>query len=103
MPHTHGPWEVHEGTSGWLEVIADHGDHIYENIANLSPRNTCGVLEKKANHAANALLIAAAPELLDALKAVLADEGLLDLIAGIGEEPPFWKAALDAIAKAEGK
>jgi hypothetical protein len=94
-------WEVHEGTSGWLEIIADHGDHIYESIATLDPRNTCGVLEKKANHVAHARLIAAAPELLAALK---------QMVASAHPHPTAhpamtaaWKVAHAAIAKAEGK
>jgi hypothetical protein len=50
---------------------------------------------------ANATLIAAAPEMYEALKAVVTDEGLLDVIAGVGEgEPPFMLKIRDALAKA---
>jgi hypothetical protein len=100
--HSKGRWEVHEGTSGWLEIIADHGDHIYENIANLSPRNTCGVLEKKANHIANAYLMAAAPDLLRALE--LIRDRIHDTRDANCDYVNFAEViANEAIAKAEGK
>lgn len=100
MEHTKGPWEAHAGTSGWIEIIANHGDHIYENIANLSPRNACGVLELKPNHLANARLIVAAPDLLEAVKKSPCG-CLFRPVAGKAERERIACQRCMAIAKAE--
>jgi hypothetical protein len=55
--HTPGPWQV-EDSSDWMDIVDADGDLIAE----IEP----GECEK-----GNAQLIAAAPELLEALKAVL--------------------------------
>ena len=52
---------------------------------------------------ANAHLLAASWELYHALEAVVEDSGLQELIAAIGEEPPFISTAVAALAKARGE
>jgi hypothetical protein len=91
--YTPGPWSVYETkTSNWL-VYASNG------IANACPEGqlvaNCGVTALPATREeldANARLIAAAPELLQALKLIIASGFAYGVEAG--------KAA---IAKAEGK
>jgi hypothetical protein len=50
----------------------------------------------------DAHLIAAAPEMYGAIKAMIADDAFAELCAGIGEEPEWLKLGKLAIAKAEG-
>lgn len=87
MSHTPGPWKASEFMEGaGLEIVADG-----RCIARAYP-----VLQRDAN----ARLIAAAPELLAALKAVvLAEFGSLDHPQI--KDAPMWSKAIAAIAKAE--
>jgi len=80
--HTPGPWEVFESHTG--PYVIDSAEQ-----AAVCKLEWC--LEAKAN----ARLIAAAPELLDALRLVLAHAGALT-----GAD---WTAIRAAIAKAEGE
>lgn len=83
--HTPGPWKVGSklDMSGW--VIYHHGDK--DNIAS----NV---------RAQDAYLLAAAPDLLEALKSLMADEGYS---AALPAYDTRAKRAMAAIAKAEGK
>ena len=95
--HTLGPWKVIDG---------DQHDHVFaEAFPNKRICNVFGGL-KCPSGAANARLIAAAPELLESLKFLLAryvqiansgDAGFWDP----EKEPPVMEARA-AIAKAEG-
>lgn len=77
MSHTPGPWGVKRGQSCLHVVSADDSMHT-------------GCISFSGNGAANARLIAAAPELLSALKLMVEHYG----------DP--LKVARAAIAKAEG-
>lgn len=64
--HTAGPWAVtadenESETDGWLVVAADA---LFDTVANIEPQPTAG------EELANARLIAAAPEMLEACRAV---------------------------------
>lgn len=66
MPHTPGPWTIHQGGT---EI---HGPHYGRQIAHIPP--DLRYLPHDEN-AANARLIATAPELLAACEQLLADVG----------------------------
>lgn len=94
--HTQGPWETGKGA---CEIVyAKKRDGLRQKIAN------CYLAESSAQSFANASLIAAAPELLEALKRA---------VAYIGNTQPYQightgamnivAACTDAIAKAEGR
>jgi hypothetical protein len=98
--HTPGPWVVND--------IRDCGTFIQTKEEFENGRLTIGVVESATNRTyyptryeakANARLIAAAPELLDALQHVLAasDAGDMDSLANAASE------ARAAIAKAEAE
>lgn len=93
MKHTPGPWRLIVGEYGCKRIGPDRPGHqrgIVEVCA------TVGLFDEEQDKA-NALLIAAAPELLEALEAILADRWLV-----IGEPEPLEKAHA-AIAKARGE
>lgn len=85
--HTPGPWHYDEG-DGW--VVSDYPRHI---ICNPLDRST-NIGHEECD--ANAQLIAAAPDLLAALRAFVEfnDEPM-------GGPPSLWQAARAALAKAE--
>ena len=91
--HTPGPWEAewHRKYKQW-NVFPESGKAV------VSVTDLCGEYSKEETEA-NARLIAAAPELLEAL------QGLLDCMAipsSICKERPAYEAARAAIAKATG-
>lgn len=88
VKHSLGPWR--RGPENYADIYAANGDLVALAIKRL-PETV-----------ANGVLIAAAPNLLEALRAVVNDKGLLELIDGIGEKPDFWDQCLAAIASAEG-
>lgn len=91
---TPGPWKFDGGT-----VYVDRG--IQPHIAYLRDGKSY-LLTDQAEENGN--LIAAAPAMYEALKAVLEDDGLLDLIAAVGEgDPPFMPKVRAALLAAEGK
>ena len=88
MAHTLGPWWIEEFRSQENRYV------IYEIMGRIAvAEGACATAE------ANARLIAAAPELLDALKRCV--QWLSDLDNDICEKAELLNA-MDAIAKAEG-
>ena len=90
--HTPGPWTIHADTDGWPLVMS--GGVAGRIVANVNPQSCPD--ESSAPEfvempcEANARLIAAAPELLDACKAALSDD------------QPYIEKCRTAIAKATG-
>jgi hypothetical protein len=93
--HTPGPWH-----SDWLGD--DRGwilDTRANYLAEIVTQDDEGFVVSKAEQRANALLLAAAPELLDALT---------DLVGGCGKEGDLFSStamakARHALAKVEGR
>ena len=119
--HTPGPWyilgedEIHDGYPTIEIAYGNCPSHEFESIAYLSP-------DSKNNHEefylsektkANAQLIAAAPELLEALEAMMAIVSESRGVAGyhLNGDEALWcqefdeetNAAFEAIAKAKAK
>lgn len=96
--HTPGPWFVAVYSSGEfkghaVDVYADEGDDGETEVC-IIPQWIGAVDEQDAN----ARLIAAAPDLLDALKGLFLDDAAKHPDAF----PEAFAAARDAIARAEG-
>ena len=90
MKHTKGPWRISDDHF----IVADKGEK-YQNICRLN-----GMDRHEASEA-NAMLIAASPDLLEALKRYVEwQEGKFD---AIDIEAEILAPAKAAIAKAEGK
>ena len=95
MKHTPGPWEYRKRKQGAGEIIS--------TIRNANDRPTlicfmghnCAPAE---NYLENARLIASAPELLEAARAILAMEHLMTTRKGWNE----YRALEAAVLKAEG-
>lgn len=92
--HTLGPWVSHKypSTGGGNAFVIQAGALRGITVASLSPGHTTDRVEETAE--ANARLIAAAPELLEALKGVLTQHHSPD-----STEPEIVRA-FAAIAKA---
>lgn len=95
--HTPGPWSVNECH------VYRYDDEYDETICDTSgaPTEAAFMSDVPDRAEANARLIAAAPELLEACKRLMGR-------AFVGshtprEQDPLWKLAHAAIAKAEGK
>jgi len=70
MKHTPGPWEVHNR----LDIHADHfGTCVAHCYNRIKTKGACDALRSESE--ANAILIAAAPELLKALEQYVAHFG----------------------------
>lgn len=82
MSHTPGPWVLDRQTSGW-QLLSNGADIMAEPF-------DCAD--------ADASLIAAAPELLAALKDVCRFESVIQ-----GMNPSAWPVIHAAIARAEGR
>ncbi|OWI73472.1 hypothetical protein [Pseudomonas aeruginosa] len=84
--HTPGPWEIERYSEGLIQIVgniravSDHEEHV-----------TTVVEAVTRGDEANAKLIVAAPDLLDALVALVECEQTT---------PELWEAARAAIAKA---
>lgn len=97
MSHTPGPWIVGSDKTSVLQVTLDAENPFQCVVNTTSGYNAMSLEEAKAN----ARLIAGAPNLLAALKAIVSslldadEEGLID-------HAPEIMAAKSAIAKAEG-
>lgn len=87
--HTPGPWVVESGKP--LMVVAEKGGMA------VVVSDAIGIGKVTQTDRANAALIAAAPDLLEALKALLHHEG--DFKCGISDK--LYDQAENAIAKAE--
>jgi hypothetical protein len=80
--HTPGPWSVEDDTPFSLWVSCPDGKNpLHQNRLN-------------RDRLANARLMAAAPELLEALESIVASSALTDT--------QLWADARDAVAKAKG-
>lgn len=108
--HTPGPWRVSQG--GKFVQLCVHGTIF--NICEMPPLNgddgrcaeplplPSALMEAKAERKANAHLISAAPDLLEALRGVLA---MLELLNRVGANDPIESRVFQAraaIAKATG-
>ena len=92
--HTPGPWRI-EGESGDSPYIAGA-------MPSGEPDHVCQIIETPdGEDHANAALIAAAPELLQALRALL-DQHMAGVDLSVRDRHEWCRAAA-AIAKAEGK
>lgn len=104
--HTPGPWKAHFNVP--TAMIAGHiiktDNDLMRPIASLWEG---GGTKGKPTQIANAHLIAAAPELLEALRSLLAYTDMLDEGCAVSGNPvaedPAQSAARAAIAKAEGR
>jgi hypothetical protein len=100
--HTPGPWTLEDPLGPeLLSIVVGDEPHQWQFIAQVS---AAGNREEgdvpKAQAKANAHLIAAAPEMLAALKAIAA---LMNDGGRLPENGPTHRTALAAIAKAEGR
>jgi hypothetical protein len=89
------PWTAHPYNESMGSLIS-WGD--------ISRGEVVAIVHAQRNPAegkANARLIAAAPEILEVLKEMVADDAFAELCQGIGEEPSWLKLARAAIAKAQ--
>lgn len=86
--HTPGPWSAEKCRSGFAVYAYKSGEAVVQTE---DDEGRYGTIANEAN----ARMIAAAPELLDALRLVLAHDGALT-----GAD---WTAIRAAIAKAEGE
>lgn len=102
MNHTLGPWEVVYGSSGYPRaVIAPRDKGIPGAVGNVVRWNGIG-LPSSPIAKANALLIAAAPDLLEVAKLVVRYWDIHDPNRGILIEEAVMRAR-HAIAKTEGQ
>ena len=100
VPHTSGPWVANVG-AGFIDVRAKNED---PPIVGWQGFDDC--FRAKAEHIANARLIAAAPDLLAACKAALNDYERINAAASLKRIHPFTLGPAElraAIAKAEGQ
>lgn len=109
MSHTPGPWHVFGGTSVFsFDIVGPKAEDIgYANLSDGADEPTLYPAKE------NAQLMAAAPELLEALKAMEHTSMRLGITRG-NDDDDAWAAALlahfeaikqarEAIAKAEGR
>lgn len=98
--HTPGPWNAVVSRTGILRVVDDQNGvnmrDICEVTRNFDGRNNNA---RQAEAKANARLIAAAPELLQALREIVAVPNRYDVCPRIASE--MYEIARAAIAKAE--
>lgn len=94
--HTTGTWTQHPYND--LAIVQAKGDNVGKQVA--SVHHYAGT--KKEEVMANAALIAAAPELLDALKKLVGWYDCFQLKEGEADLPVIVKSRA-AIAKAEGR
>ena len=96
--HTPGPWLTHKEGFSSIYIESRIGGGMLQEVASCGPTG-----EGRDQQEANARLIAAAPELLEALKEVVE---ILDEVLGFGTEPSHGNIAAKAravIAKATGR
>jgi hypothetical protein len=105
MKHTPGPWR-HNGIDGatldeFLFAHAVYGPQDEFICTVDAPKFLSKCEQTEELRDANARLIAAAPELLEALHTVCRELNRGKLVKGHGRDA--YEAAVDAIAKAEGR
>ena len=93
MSHTPGPWHRH---TAFPDRIIVNGSCVYQ-VRDMTTKEVAGDEYGQPNPA-DTLLIAAAPELLAALKNVARFEAVCQ-----GMHPGVWPMIHAAIAKAEGR
>ena len=98
--HTPGPWAVEDSIDGPI-VYSEKTEVIISDCKNFAVPS--GSIHEQCS--ANARLIAAAPDLLDALEAMLAHTACIDPTQGYIPEDDFSavKQARAAISKAKGE
>jgi len=111
MSHTPGPWELskphfgerHIYVSSWHSVDGKKCTSGKQHICVLPYEGKRGAIVYHEMFNANASLIAAAPDLLDALEAMLSYTAELNPLQGCdGHDHPAVSQARAAIAKARG-
>lgn len=96
--HTPSPWEIERVKNGWAQISATNGQwYEFAKVAVMMDR------KPSPSGKANATLIAAAPELLEALEAIVVlFEGASGAGANHWEQFAEYRSAREAIAKAKG-
>ena len=95
MAHTKGPWKWTQAGGGWWVLLGGNGETVCDD------GSACGEYNREIDpDGPNARLIAAAPDLLEALKALR--DKVADYELGHMDDPEML-AADAAIAKAEGR
>lgn len=104
MEHTSGPWELGEKTKDWFKIYGKNKSNPLAEIKPINPKN-----REKFDfeiEAANAMLIAAAPDLLEALQGLFKNCAMIHNSWGDGnnqkEADEAIRKAKQAIRKAEG-
>ena len=106
--HTPGPWHHHNGEQVHADYINAHGNrhhHIVATVAaHLEGKEHPAGIPFEFNAEANARLIAAAPDLLEALERIMHYAHLGASVSDVdtSEQPQFVRAKA-AIAKARGE
>ena len=99
MSHTPGPWEIslREMLDGWV-IVVDRDGGIVANVNTETGPNIPPLVSRKMPAGANAALIAAAPDMLEAL------EAMVEMVEmnGLGKRYALDLAA-SAITKARGE
>jgi hypothetical protein len=97
--HTKGPWKLKNTSADWIRIVGPNGQWVDVG----QPCTSTGKLTDEV--IANARLIAAAPELLSALRRAFNLIKESGFSSGLIEDEfdATLKQAGDAIAKAEGK
>jgi hypothetical protein len=93
--HTPGPWHCVDEYEGTIPIDAPSTSTGLDNSVEVC-RVSC---DDEKSQTANAMLISAAPDLLDSLEKLLSDEGP---IIGSGWENPYVSQAYAALLKARG-
>ena len=92
--HTPGPWVVKRGLV-YNHICVEGGRGVGSPESDLG--HTTGCVDKNETARANACLMAAAPDLLEAAKAMVASGYVMDA------DSPEWLPLQAAIAKAEDR
>jgi len=99
VSHTPGPWEIslREMLDGWV-IVVDRDGGIVANVNTETGPNIPPLVSRKMPAGANAALIAAAPDMLEAL------EAMVEMVEmnGLGKRYALDLAA-SAITKARGE
>lgn len=99
--YTSGPWELGREIGGYVDIDATHAPVKWTALARVViETEAVNGYTRNAEAEANARLIAAAPELLEALEDVLG--ATLLAFPSLGHQPPVIRAVA-AIAKARGQ